>query len=104
LIVSVGKVLNLGNNALELWLAIITFVSSLLSIFAVRAAGGANGGQVREYFEKTVTLSSRVLHADLKRKRMEVNSIGMPELEVLLSDLDEVALELHDVELKLRVA
>ncbi len=104
LLASVTKILHWGNASLELSLAITAFSSSLLSIFAERATGGANGGQVRVFFEKTVALSTRVLSADLKCKRIEVISTGEPELICLLSDLDEMALALHDVEHKLRVA
>jgi hypothetical protein len=104
LLASLTKSLGLGDSGLELTLAITAFTSSLLSIFAERAAGGANGGQVRDHFETTVALSSRILRADLKVKRIEIISVSEPQLDNLLSDLDEIALALHDVELKLRVA
>lgn len=105
LIATLATVLNFDQPVLKLILALIAFLSSLLSIFAERAAGGVNGGQIREYFDQTIAISSQVLQADLLRQRLVAsNSAGAEQIRGLLLKLDELALQLHNIELKLRVA
>lgn len=99
LIATTSKIFSLSAPSVDLILAVVAFLSTLLTIFADRTAGGA-GGQVRELFDQTLALSARVLKAELSLRRP---GISQDEAEKILLDLDDVTLAVKELEEKMSI-
>ena len=104
LILSFGKVMVLGSNLVELGLALITFFSSLLSIFAEKLVGGASGGKIREYFDQVVALDLQIYKNDLHLQQLIASSSGVDAIGDLIMELNDIAIKLRTIELNMRVA
>ncbi len=104
LILSFGKVMALGSTVVELCLALITFFSSLLSIFAEKLVGGASGGKIREYFDQVVALDLQRYKNDLHLQQLIASSSGVDAIGDLIMELDDIAIKLRKIELNMRVA
>ena len=103
LIAALSKAVDLGGPSAELLLASGALLASLLAIFAERAAGGAAGTGIADLFDRAVTLSSAALEADLRRQRLDARAT-ITDWDSVLAALDVVALGLHTIDLKARVA
>ena len=103
LIASLLQTTGAGQTRQQMLLATIALIASLLSIFAERAAGGPGGGEIAGLFDSAVSLSTKILQADLRRQRLAAQAGSEAVWDELLSELDDIAVSVHGIELKARV-
>lgn len=104
LVASLAKVLSWGADKVQLLLACVTLAGSLLTIFAERAAGGAGGGRAREFFDKAIAASGALLRMDMAWQRDRLGALNGKRIEAVLIQLDAIALQLHEIELRMQVS